>query len=384
MAARVSEGGVRHAAALSRGFFVCWPVLVLVGCSSNPMVFSDAAVGADSAMTAADTRQAASPDLSTDLPGDLPIDIPLDLPADQPIAAADVPTARDAPPDVLAAEAAEPDTSSCAGQLPICAGCCGGTTAALCTNGQWECPNLNCSPCGDAGNPVQSCGVGEVVGPGTERCQAAGGVCVRFPDPTCCTFAPILAADDPGCPRAPYAIRCCLLSAVPTDGALLDESGGPAAVHIDAGSSSDSNISGPAIDVSPSVLDAKSLPAEFLPLAGASFTIAASATPANAEALGPGSMIGCKDSDRDAQYRLTFSADGTAVQIVPIAGRDNVMRTGGLSTESSEQLGYWVSPAHSVDDLQIWYNAGVLTARLVVFGFGVTPEWCIQSPLVPG
>jgi len=61
---------------------------------------------------------------------------------------------------------------------------------------------------GDAG--AETCGGGTVAGPDSERCEGAGGVCVQFPDPACCTFAPGFTPDDPGCPHAPWAIRCCL------------------------------------------------------------------------------------------------------------------------------------------------------------------------------
>ena len=140
--------------AVGCSLFACQSLVLLVGCSAKPMALSDAAVSSDSAVIGADAKEATGPDL--------PIGIVTDAPA-----------TLDASFDVLAAEASEPDSSACPSDPPSCAGCCGGTTGALCTNGQWVCPNLDCAPCGDAGDPAQSCGVGEVVGPDTERCQAA-------------------------------------------------------------------------------------------------------------------------------------------------------------------------------------------------------------------
>jgi hypothetical protein len=128
-------------------------------------------------------------------------------------ALSDAPVRWDTSSDLPTSEAAGPGPSTCSGNPPTCAGCCGTTTNAVCTNGHWVCSTITCAPCGDAGSgsPAENCGVGTVVGPDSERCQAAGGVCVRGPDSACCTFAPSLPPDDPGCPRSPLAIRCCLL-----------------------------------------------------------------------------------------------------------------------------------------------------------------------------
>jgi hypothetical protein len=127
--------------------------------------------------------------------------------------AGDAPVRSDASSDVLTNEAAGPGPSTCPGDPPACPGCCGTVTEAVCSGGQWVCSTVNCAPCGDAGSGTlaENCGVGTVVGPDSERCQAAGGVCVRGPNSACCTFAPGLTPDDPGCPRSPIAIRCCLL-----------------------------------------------------------------------------------------------------------------------------------------------------------------------------
>jgi hypothetical protein len=128
-------------------------------------------------------------------------------------ASGDAPAKSDTSSDVWTSEAAGPSPSTCVGSPPACTGCCGATTSAVCSNGQWLCSNFTCAPCGDAGSGsrAENCGVGTAVGPDSVRCEAAGGICVQGPDPACCTFAPSLSPDDPGCPRSPIAIRCCLL-----------------------------------------------------------------------------------------------------------------------------------------------------------------------------
>jgi hypothetical protein len=55
------------------------------------------------------------------------------------------------------------------------------------------------------------CGEGTINGAGTDQCINAGGVCVQFPDPTCCDLVPGFDPVNSGCPHAPFAIRCCVL-----------------------------------------------------------------------------------------------------------------------------------------------------------------------------
>jgi Cys-rich repeat protein len=112
----------------------------------------------------------------------------------------------------------------CEAYLPGCA--CDGTEINIaCTGmpaGYASKPLLHSGVCTDASPPAEggvdaggdagsdACGAGIVTGPDSERCESAGGVCVQFPDPTCCVFVADFTPDDSGCPTAPWAIRCCV------------------------------------------------------------------------------------------------------------------------------------------------------------------------------
>jgi hypothetical protein len=64
----------------------------------------------------------------------------------------------------------------------------------------------------DASNATSlQCGGGTFSGAGTDQCINSGGVCIQFPDPSCCDFVPGFDPTNSGCPHAAFAIRCCAL-----------------------------------------------------------------------------------------------------------------------------------------------------------------------------
>ena len=115
----------------------------------------------------------------------------------------------------------------------------------------------------------------------------------------------------------------------------------------------------------------------FPALPGHTFQISASNTPPDASAE---NGVPYNSPSGNANYDLTFSADGIKVHLVRMDAVQEATLDGVLVSQTDSTLRYTVNTGLGGDVL-VWQEGGTLVARLDLSGSGVPDVLCIQSPM---